>query len=68
MVDPADPDDPAPPPIDDERRGPESLKTDERIPLRPPAALPPLLSSECPLLDDDPDDDPEDPPRTPLLK
>lgn len=59
---------PAPPPIDADRIGPDSLKTDERIPPSPPAALPPLESSDewpPPELPDD--DDPDEPPRTPLL-
>lgn len=70
---PPEPDEaPAPPPKEAERIGPESLKTDERIPLRPPAALPPPPPLESSPLDDpwpdEPDDDePEEPPRTPLL-
>lgn len=70
-----DPDE-APPPNDADKSGPESRKTDETIPLNPPAALPPLVSSPSsdsplpppPLLppDNDPDD-PADPPRIPLL-
>lgn len=67
---PPEPDEaPAPPPNEAERIGPERRRTDERIPLSPPAALPPLpeSSSEAPWPDDPDEDEPEEPPSTPLL-
>lgn len=80
VPDPDEPPDKPPPPREAERIGPESRKTDDKIPPNPPAWLPlpppPLESSSSPddeelplppLPPESEPDDPADPPRTPLL-